>query len=114
MGGEAALPPIRQPVAQPDVGEGAADHHLVIAPPGAVGVEVADLDGVITQVARRRRGGSDAPRRGDVVGGDGVAEIGERPGGLDVAERLRLALHLREEAGLAHIGRIRVPLEHRP
>ena len=114
MGGEAALPPVGEQVAEPDVGEGAPDHHLVIAPPGAVGVEVAQLDIVLTQVARRGRGGRDAPRRGDVVGGDGVAEIGERLGGLDVPERLRLSAHRGEEAGLAHIGRSRVPFEHRP
>ena len=40
VAGEAALGARRQLVAQPDVGERAADHHLVVAAARAVGVEV--------------------------------------------------------------------------
>ena len=45
--GDAALGAGRQLVAQPDVGERAADHHLVVAAAGAVGVEVPALDAVL-------------------------------------------------------------------
>ena len=54
LDGEAALGPGRELVAQADVGERAAHHHLVVAAPRAVGVEVALLHAVLDQVARRR------------------------------------------------------------
>ena len=54
VAGEAALGARRQLVAQPDVGERAADHHLVVAAPRAVGVEVPLLDAVLGEVAARR------------------------------------------------------------
>ena len=47
----AALGAGRQLVAQPDVGERAADHHLVVAAARAVGVEVPLLDAVLGEVA---------------------------------------------------------------
>ena len=39
-----------QLVAQPDVAESAANHHLVIAAPGAEAVEVLSLDAVLDEV----------------------------------------------------------------
>ena len=54
VAGHAALDARHQLVAQPDVGERAADHHLVVAAAGAVGVEVAPLDAVLGEVAARR------------------------------------------------------------
>ena len=50
VAGEAALGARRELVAQPDVGERAADHHLVVAAARAVGVEVALLDAVLGEV----------------------------------------------------------------
>ena len=49
VAGDAALGARGQLVAQPDVGEGAADHDLVVAAARAVGVEVALLDPVLTR-----------------------------------------------------------------
>ena len=51
VAGHAALGAGRELVAQPDVGEGAADHHLVVAAAGAVAVEVLRRDAVLLQVA---------------------------------------------------------------
>ena len=50
-------PPLRRPsrqlVAQPDVRERAADHHLVVAAARPVGVEVALLHAVLDEVLSR-------------------------------------------------------------
>ena len=66
-------------VAQPDVGERAADHHLVVAAARAVGVEVAALDAVLGEVAAGRAVGLDRAGRADVVGGHRVAELRQHP-----------------------------------
>jgi hypothetical protein len=47
--GDVALGVGRQQVPQPDVGERAAHHHLVVAAPRPVRVEVARLDPVLDQ-----------------------------------------------------------------
>src|SRR4029450_11830279 len=86
--GEAALGAGGEPVAQPDVGEGAADHHLVVAPARPVGVEVADLDALFHQVLPGRAVTLDHAGGRDVVGGDAVAEQGQDPGAGDVGQRL--------------------------
>ena len=75
--------PLDQEVPKPDVGEGAADHHLVVAAARAVGVEVPRLDPLFDQPASGRAVLLDRAGRGDVVGGDRVAEHGENPGGGD-------------------------------
>ena len=74
--GDASLHAGHQGVAQPEVGEGAAHHHLVVASPGAEGVEVALRHPVVEEPAPGRPGGRDRAGRGDVVGGDAVAEHG--------------------------------------
>ena len=51
---DAALGAGRQLVAQADVGERAAHHHLVVAAARAVGVEVLGLDAVLVQVLAGR------------------------------------------------------------
>src|SRR4029450_3086504 len=86
--GDPALGAGGEPVAQADVGEGAADHHLVVAPPGPVGVEVPRLDPLLHQVAAGRAVTLDDPGGRDVVGGDAVAEHGQDPGAADVGHRL--------------------------
>src|SRR4249919_3818714 len=103
MTGETALP-LDEPVAEPDVGEGPADHHLMVAATRSIGVEVADLDALIEQPLPRGAVLLDRPRGRDVVRGDGVAQHRENPGALDRLYRLWLRGHSLEEGGLADIG----------
>src|SRR5215207_528391 len=67
VAGEAALA-LTQAVAEADVGEGAADHHLVVAAPRAVRVEVTDLDALLDQPPAGRAVLLDCPRGRDVIG----------------------------------------------
>ena len=105
--GEAALDALDDPVSQPDVREGAAHHHLVVAAPRAVAVELARLDAVLDQVAAGGCGRRDRPGRRDVVGRDRVAQDRQHPRVHDVGQ-VGGAL---EEGGLPHVGRVRIPLE---
>ena len=87
-------------VADPDVGEGAADHDAVVAAAGAVGVEVLGGDAALDQQLAGRGRGLDAAGRADVVGGDAVAEDRQRAG---VGDRLRRG---RVDAELLEVGRL--------
>ena len=78
--GPAALASGDQLVPEPDVGEGSPDHDLVVCPAGSVGVEVLGLDALGHEVASRVGLLGEGPCGGDVVGGDGIAELGEAPG----------------------------------
>ena len=64
-------------VADADIGEGAAHHHLMIAATCAVLVEVGDADAVVGEIFAGRRSRLDRAGRRDVVGGDLVAEQAE-------------------------------------
>ena len=108
--GEAPLGPGRQLVAEADVGEGPADHHLVVAAARAVGVEVEDVDAVLDQVASRRALHLDRARRRDVVGGDAVAQDRQGAGPADLRDRLGLGRHPDEVRGVLDVGRGVVPL----
>src|SRR5690606_16944889 len=98
-------------VAQADVREGAADHHLVIASPGTVGVVVLPVDAVLVQVVTGRAVGLDGAGRTDVVGRDRVTQLRENPRTGDVGDRSRLQRHTVEVRGPAHVGGRVVPLE---
>src|SRR6185295_6543502 len=87
------------------VGEGAAHHHLVVAAPRAVAVEVGDRDVVLLQVDARGRGRLDRAGRRDVVGGDGVAEHAQDLRAAYVARALRLHAEIAEERWLGDVGR---------
>ena len=89
VAGEAPLGPGRQLVAEADVGEGPADHHLVVAAARAVGVEVEDVDAVLDQVLARRALHLDRAGRRDVVGGDAVAQDRQDAGPADLRDRRR-------------------------
>src|SRR5690606_29805830 len=109
-----ALDPGHELVAQADVGERAADHHLVVAAPAAVGVEVLALHAVRDQVLAGRGVRPDRPGGGDVAGGHRGAELGQHPRAGDVAHRLRLAGHAVEVRRLAHVRGLGVPGERVP
>src|SRR6202034_2395427 len=111
LDGDAALGARRELVAQPDVGERAADHHLVVAAAAAVGVEVGALDAVVGQVQARGGGGLDRAGRRDVVGGDGVAELGQHLGAVDVGHRRGLGRHAVEVRRPGDVGGLLVPVE---
>ena len=107
----AALGPGRELVAQADVGQRPAHHHLVIAAARAVGVEVARRDPVRYQVLTGRALHGNRPRRGDVVGGDRIAQQGQDAhAGQVLHEGLGIG-HLVEVGRPLDIGRGLAPLE---
>src|SRR6185437_17178916 len=63
VAGVAARDVVKQLVAQPDVGERPADHHLVVTAPRTEGVEVLARNSVFLEVLRRRRTRLDAACR---------------------------------------------------
>ena len=98
-----------QAVAQPHVGEGAAHHHLVVAAPRSVGVEVLSRHTVLGEVAPGRRGRADGAGGGDVVGGHAVAHHGQHPRVGDVGDRGRRHRHGLEERWVLDIGGVVLP-----
>src|SRR4030095_12844435 len=89
-------------------------HHLVVAPPGPVGVEVPRLDALLLEVAAGRAVALDDPGGRDVVGGDAVTEHGQDPGAADVGDRLGGGRHALEVRRVTHVGRGVVPGEALP
>ena len=87
VGGEAPLGPGGQAVADAGVGEGAPDHHPVVAPARPVGVEVGGGHPQGDQVAAGGRIGRDRAGGADVVGGHRVAQGQQDPGAPDRGQR---------------------------
>ncbi len=106
---KATLDSRHESIAQANVGERAAHHDLVIPPPRAVGVEVAQLDAMLRQVAAGGRILGDRAGRRDVVGGHRVAENSERACASNVLPSGRLAGHAGEERRLPDVCRGYVP-----
>src|SRR5699024_7462822 len=79
-----ALDAVEQLVADADVRERAADHHLVVASARAVGVEVLAGDPVLLQVATGRGVQLDRAGGRDVVGGGRVADLDQHASTGDV------------------------------
>ena len=104
MGGDAAFYAGDHPVLDTDVRKGAPHHHLMVAAAGAVGVEVGAAHLVFRQVFSARRVQLDGAGGGDVVGGDGVAENGQRPRVDDVAGRHRGHRHPLEIRRVGNVG----------
>ena len=111
VAGPAALAAVGQLVRQLHIGERAAHHHLVVAAAAAVGVEVGRSHAMGLQVLGRRHIQRDSTSRGDVVGGDEVAEVPEHPGALDGSLAHHRAAHAVEVRRPAHVGRCLVPSE---
>src|SRR3546814_20765980 len=97
-------------MADPDVGEGAAHHDLVVAAPGAVGVVFRGRNLVVAQVDAGGGGRLDRAGRGNVVGGDRVAEDAEDASLHDVRYRLGLHPHVLEIGRVLPVGRPRIPV----
>ena len=83
----------------------------MVAATGTVGVEVRRNDAALLQVLRRRGIQRDAARGRDVVGGDEVAQEGQRTRILDGLGRRRLCAHAVEVRRAAHVRGGLVPRE---
>ena len=82
--GPAALGAGHHLVAQPDVREGAAHHHIMIAAARTVRVKVLSLHAVLHEPLASGTGRRNVAGRRDVVRGDGIAEHGQ---GLRAGDR---------------------------
>ena len=83
----------------------------MVSTAGSVGVEVATLDAVASKPLARRGVSLDISGRGDVIGGDRVAELEQNAGIGDVTNRVGFSLHTVEDRQLADIGGGRIPGE---
>ena len=104
MAGDAAFGARRHFVADANIGEGAPHHHLVIAAPGSIGIEVLDTHLAAHQVRPGGTSGHDRTGRRYVVGGDGIAEHRQQPRPFDIADRFRFPAHALEIRRQATIG----------
>ncbi len=100
-----------QQVADADVGEGAAHHHLVVAAARAEGVEVARRHPLLLQVEPGGPVALDRARGGDVVGGDGVAPHRQHARACRSSTGCGLWGHPLEVGGQARVGGALVPGE---
>src|SRR5437762_2705186 len=105
----ATLGPGRQLVAQADVGEGAAHHHLVIPAPRPVRIEVYGLDAVLDQPLAGGTRCRNRSRGRDVVRCNRIAEHSQRASVGDATNSRRRERHSLEEWWILHVGRIRIP-----
>ncbi|GIX63876.1 mitochondrial import receptor subunit Tom40 [Babesia caballi] len=94
-------------VREANVGEGAANHDLVVAAARAVGVEVARLHAAGEQKLRGGRGLGDVAGGRNVVSGDGVAEQQEHAGLGDGG--LQGSAHVVEVGRVVNVGGGGVP-----
>ena len=108
--GVAALDPVEHLVADADVGEGAAHHHLVVAAPRAVGVEVPRVDLPLGQILAGRRRRLERAGGRDVVGRDHVAEQREDARPREVGDDPGLPRHALEVGRVLDVGRGRRPV----
>ena len=108
--GVAAFFAAEHQVLDADVGEGAAHHHVVVAAARAVGVEVGGRHAARLQELAGGRTGLDVAGRGNVVGGDRIAEQAEQARADDVLDRTDRHRHAVEVGRVLHVGRGLVPL----
>ncbi len=72
----------------------------------AIGVEIRFFDAVGFQILRSGRATGDIAGRGDVVGGDRIAQQGKHPSRLDRRDGCRLHAHTLKVGWVTYIGRI--------
>ena len=109
MPGDTPLDARHHLVLDADIGEGAAHHHLVMAAPGAIGVEVEFLDTAVVQIGTGGRRRLDVTGGRDVVGGDRVEEEAQNARALDI---LHCRWRHRQPVKIwwvRHIGAVAVP-----
>ena len=106
-----SLGPGHELVAEADVRERAAHHHLVVAAPRAVRVEVLALDAVLDEVAAGRRVRLDRAGGRDVVRRHRVADRDEAARADDVLDGVRLGRHAVEVRREPDVRRVWIPGE---
>lgn len=104
MHGVGAFDQVAHLVTDTDVGEGSSGHDEIVASSGAVGVEVLGVDAVGLEPLGGGGGSGDLAGRRDVVGGDGVTNVEEAVGALDVGDNWEFLGHTGEEGGLVDVG----------
>ena len=109
MAGHSALDPVEHLVADPDVGKGAAHHHVVVTAPRPVAVEIAPSHLPLLEPATRRTVGLDRACGRNVVGGDRIPEHCEHLGARNVLDRARGHGHALEIGRVGDVGRSRGP-----
>ncbi len=82
----------------------------MVAATGAVGVKINAFDAVILQITARGAIGFNAARRGDMVGGNRVAQHGQNARAVNILYRFRLNAHLIKERRQANVGGIILPV----
>ena len=102
--GPTALGAGRKPVLEPHVGKRPAHHHLMVAAPGAVLVEVFGLDAMLREITGRRAVPLDRADRRNMVGCDRVSQQRQDPGAVDVLRRRGRLSHIFEIWRLAHVS----------
>src|SRR5690606_25547946 len=107
VGGPGPLGAGGEAVFQAHVGEGAAHHHLVVAAPGAVGVEVVGHHPEGLQVLPGGAVDIDGAGGGDVVGGDAVPHHHQAVGADDGAHLRHPGADAVEERRLLDVGGFR-------
>ena len=103
-----------QQVLETHVRERTAHHHLVVAAPRAVRVEVLRLDAPVHEILPGRTGLADGARRRDVVRRDAVSEQAQDPRRPDVRDRRGRGRHPVEVGRPTDIGRVGLPREPVP
>ena len=96
-------------IADTRIGEGAAHHHLMVAAPRAIAVEIRLTHLVFQQIFTGRRRLPDIPRRRDMVGRDGIPEFRQDARALHITHRLRIGRHAFKIRRVLHIGAARIP-----
>jgi len=97
-------------VGEADVGEGTTDHDEIVTTARTVRVEVSRLNTVGLEELGGGRVLGDGTSGGDVIGGDGVSEVEDAGGVVDLGGGGGLHGHTLEVRGAVDVGRLFVPL----
>jgi hypothetical protein len=100
-------------IAETDIGESSADHHLVISPPGSIAIEFLGTYPVFDEVPSGRAVRRDRTCRGNVIRGHRIPKEDKYPGTPDWLYRLRLQRETFEERCLADVGAFGIPGKER-
>src|SRR5260370_24917663 len=94
----------QQAIVQANIAKGAAYHHLVVATPRSIGVEVALFDAMLDQELPGGAGSRKVASRGDVVRRHRGVDHHQHPRAADVPRALWFRRHILEERGFLYVG----------